>query len=159
MRFTLLKKLEHDSAMQPIMMALLIFMSLFLVSDIFVKEANFGLLSNTVSATLFGNKEEFLDPISRAVFLEFIHTEIFFTMMILLTLSAIFVRVMQKSKLNVVILNMVMIASLSSLFFLGLAYFYSKLFVEVYVASFFLWHILAFYMLAYSLWMLNAKSI
>ena len=159
MRFTLLKKLEHDTAMRPIMSALLLFMALFLLSDILLKEANFGLFTAAIERTLFGNEEEYVDPISRAIFLEMIHTEIFFMMMILLTLSAIFGRVMVKSSLNVVLLNVLMLSALSSLFALVLAYFYSKLFVGVYVVSFFLWHLLAFYMLTYSLWRLHAKSL
>jgi len=158
-RFTLVKKLEKDSAMKPIMVGLLVFMFMFLVSDIFVKEANFGLNKQSISYTLFGNEEEFLDPMVKSVFLEFIHSEIFFIMMILLTLSAIFARVSNRSKFNLLVINGVMIFALAALVSLGLAYFYSPIFVESYVFCSFTWNILAFYMLFYSLWKLNAKSL
>lgn len=159
MRFTLIKNLEKDGAMRPILSGLLIFMFLYLVVDIFVKEANFGLFTESVASTLFGDEEEYLDPISKASFLEFIHTEIFFIMMILLTLSAVFVRLCSKSKVNLLLLNVVMVFALASLISLGGAYFYSSLFISFYVWSFFIWHIGAFYMIVYSLWKLYAKRV
>lgn len=146
--------------MSPILSGLLIFMALYMIIDIFVKQNSFGLWASEIKNTLFGNENEFLDPISKASFLEFIHTEIFFIMMILLTLSTVFIRLSNKLPYSLVLVNLTMLTALSSLFSLGIAYFYSPSFINIYVTTYLIWHITSFYMIIYSLWKLNfAKSI
>ena len=146
--------------MQPIISGLLIFTLLYLVADILVKANSFGLFSSAIKLTLFGDEEEFIEPLSQASFLEFIHTEIFFIMMILLTLSAIYARVSRKKSFSLWIINAVLLSSLVSLIALTISYYFDPLLMNLYVITFFLWHILAFYMATYSLWSLHfAKSI
>ncbi len=155
MRFTLIKDLKQDSTMRPIISGLLIFTLLYLVFDIFVKHFNFGIFPDAIRLTLFGNEDEFLDPMTQSSFLELWHVEIFFIMMILLTLSAVFIRVSNASKKQILITNITMISSIISLVSLLASYFISDSFVEIYVFSFFIWHILASYMAIYSLKKLN----
>lgn len=146
--------------MNPIISGLLLFTLLYLTVDILVKANTFGLFSSTISSTLFGNEEEFIEPLSNASFLEFIHTEIFFIMMILLTLSAIYARVSHKKSFSLWIINALLLTSLVSLMTLALSYYFSPLLLNLYVITFFIWHILAFYMASYSLWSLHfAKGI
>jgi len=143
--------------MRPILTGLLLFTLLYIISDFFVKYSSFGLLPHAIELTLFGSEEEFLDPITKASFLEFWHIEIFFLMMILLTLSAVFARLSSKSR--ILITNIVMISAFVSLVSLALAFFASKIFIWLYVISFFLWHIFASYMALFSLWKLYDSSI
>lgn len=146
--------------MKPIILFLLLFTLLYLVADFFVKESSFGLFPTQINATLFGDEESFMDPINVSIFLEFIHAEIFFIMMLLLTLSAIYGRVGAKNLQTLVIVNLTMIASLVSLISLFLSFYFSIYsFVYIYFTSFFIWHLLAMYMVLHSLWKLNAKSI
>ncbi|MFA6137586.1 MAG: hypothetical protein WC667_05820 [Sulfurimonas sp.] len=93
--------------------------------------------------TLFGSEEKFLDPISKASFLEFWHVEIFFIMMILFTLSTVFIRVSNASNSAIVVVNLMIISAIISLISLPFAYFFSSDFINIYVATFFIWHILA----------------
>lgn len=141
--------------MRPILSGLLIFTSLYLMADIFVKHLSFGVSISSVESTLFGNEEEFLDPITQSSFLEFLHTEIFFIMMILLTLSTVFIRISKSTKLNFIIMNATMISAIISLIALALSYYLSSNFIVIYIATFFMWHILSLYMSIYSLWKLN----
>jgi len=157
-RFTLVKDLKKDKTMRPILNGLTLFTLLYLITDIFVKHSSFGVFARDVSLTLFGSEEEFIDPLTQASFLEFWHMEIFFMMMILLTLSAVYIRLSQKSSLRLFILNIVMIFAISSLLSLVLSYFVSPLFVYLYTFSYLLWHIVAIYMSLYSLWYLNYDS-
>lgn len=157
MKFTLIKNLSQDKTMKPILTALLGFTSLYLVIDIFVKEALLGLNVFDVTQTLFGNEDEFIDPMTTASILELIHTEIFFMMMILLTLSAIFARVCKRYRLLVI--NITSGAAIASIFFLALSFFLSPSFVLLYLISFFLWHLGAIYISLISIWKLNDKSI
>lgn len=157
MKFTLIKNIQNDKAMSLILKGFLSFILIFLISDILVKYFSFGITPDVINTTLFGNEEEFIDAITKSSFLEFWHTEIFFIMMILLTLSAIFIRLSNKSK--IVMTNTLMISAIISLITLPLAYFVSSDFVNIYLLTFFIWHLSAIYMIFYSFWKLNDKSI
>jgi hypothetical protein len=118
---------------------------------------SFGISAESVNSTLFGNEDAYIDPINEASFLEFWHTQIFFIMMILLTLSAVFIRVAKRSR-NI-LTNALMLSALASLISLPLAFYISAFFVHVYVITYFLWHLAAIYMIFYSFWKLNARSV
>ena len=143
--------------MSLILKGFLLFILLYLISDISVKYYSFGISIDAISTTLFGNEEEFIDPITKSSFLEFWHTEIFFMMMILLTLSAIFIRLANKSKIAMT--NILMISAIISLVSLPMSYFVSSDFIYIYLLTFFIWHLSAIYMILYSFWKLNDKSI
>ena len=157
MKFTIIKNLQKDSAMSLILKGFLVFILLYLAADILVMKSSFGISADVINTTLFGNEEEYIDPISEASFLEFWHTQIFFIMMVLLTLSAIFIRVAKRSR--IILTNILMISAITSLITLPLAYYMSNFYVNVYVATYFIWHIMAIYMIFYSFWKLNAKSV
>ena len=157
MKFTLINNIQKDSAMSLILKGFLIFILLYLVSDILVMNSSFGISVETINTTLFGNEEEYIDPINEASFLEFWHTEIFFIMMILLTLNAIFIRVASRSR--TILTNILMISAITSLISLPLAFYMSKFFVNIYILTYFIWHLMAIYMIFYSFWKLNAKSV
>ncbi|UCM99311.1 hypothetical protein LCX93_07125 [Sulfurimonas sp. SWIR-19] len=160
MRFTLIKNLKKDSTIKPMLNGLLIFMLLYFAAEVFVDYSNFGLSYEQVKFTLFGDEENFLEPISQASFLEYIHTKIFFMMMILLTLSAVFIRLSSRDSLKLFCLNSVMISALTMLITLPLAYYTSPFFTYIYLLTYYVWHLCAFYMVLHSLWSLNfAKSI
>lgn len=155
MKFTLIKDLKQDSLMKPILSGLLIFTLLYLIADIIVKNATIGIFITDITYSLFGNEEEFLDPMLQSTFLEFWHIEIFFIMMILLSLSAVFIRLSTMNIKNLVILNTTLLSAIVSLISIVLSYFVSDSFLAVYMISFFLWHILSFYMALISLWNLH----
>ncbi|MCF6339173.1 MAG: hypothetical protein L3J10_00245 [Sulfurimonas sp.] len=157
MKFTLINNIQNDKAMSLILKGFLVFILLYLISDILVMNSYFGISIDSVAITLFGNEEEYLDPMNEAAFLEFWHTQIFFIMMILLTLNAIFIRVANRSR-NI-LTNLLMINALLSLVFLPLAFYLSASFVALYIITFFTWHIVAIYMIFYSFWRLNAKIV
>ena len=160
MRFTLIKDLKQDSSMRPILNGLLIFTVMYLVADLLVMKSSLGLFEQEIYKTLYGDIDEFLDPMSKSVFLEFIHTQIFFMMMILFTLSTVYMRLAFKLSYSLFTVNTLLLSALMSLITLGLSYYVEKEFISLYVITFFVWHIVAFYMALFSLWSLNfAKSI
>jgi len=154
-RFTLIKDLKQDKSMRPILSGLLLFTLIYLLSDVYVTKLTLGLLSEQVQTTLFGDVDEFLDPISRASFLEYIHMQIFFMMMLVLTLSAIYIRMTNKKAYSLIVVNLLMLSVLVTLITLGLSYFVDAIFIDLYLFSFFTWHIVALYMSLSSLWSLN----
>jgi len=156
-KFTLIKNLQKDSAMSLILKGFLIFILLYLISNILVMNSSFGISVDSINSTLFGNEDEYVDPITESAFLEFWHTEIFFIMMILFTLNAVFIRVAKRSR--IILTNVLMISAITSLISLALAYYVSDFFINIYVYTFFIWHIMAAYISLYSFWKLNASSV
>ena len=157
MRFTLINNIKQDKAMKLVLSGLLAFILIYIVSDVIVKYYSFGIFNSAIKTTLFGNEQEYIDPINKASFLEFWHTEIFFIMMILLTLSAVYIRLAKKSRL--LLTNTLMISAITSLVFIALSYFVSPFFINLYIATFFVWHVSALYMISYSFWKLYDKSV
>jgi len=156
LRFTLIKNVKQDKMMRPLLNGLLFFMLLYIPFDIFVKSHTIGLSTTAIATTLFGNADEFLDPMNKSVFLEFIHTEVFFLMMILLTLSAVYIRLLHKKSATLILtINLLMGFALLTPIALTSAYFYSTEFVSIYIVSFFVWHCIALYMILRSFWELN----
>jgi len=151
MRFTLLKDLTQDRVMRPTLTGLLLFSILYLLSDLFVKQATFGLLPQKVLSTLYGNEEAFIDPISEASFLEFWHTEIFFIMMLLFTLSTICIRLCNASRFSLFMVNAILISALVTLSVLPFAYYFSQDLIYLYCVGSILWHIMAFFVAIFSL--------
>ena len=141
--------------MRPIINGLLLFMLLYIPFDIMVKSHTMGLSTVTVMQTLFGNADEFLDPMNKSVFLEFIHMEIFFLMMILLSLSAVYIRLLSHKSNTILTINLLMGFALLTPVTLFCGYFYLAEFINLYVVSFFIWHFVALYMIIRSLWELN----
>ncbi|PHS56219.1 MAG: hypothetical protein COB17_10030 [Sulfurimonas sp.] len=143
--------------MSLILKGFLIFILLYLISNILVMNSSFGISVDSINSTLFGNEDEYVDPITESAFLEFWHTEIFFIMMILFTLNAVFIRVAKRSR--IILTNVLMISAITSLISLALAYYVSDFFINIYVYTFFIWHIMAAYISLYSFWKLNASSV
>lgn len=155
MRFTLIKDLKEDKAMKPLLNGLLLFMLVYFIADFFVINDTLGLLSEDIKMTLFGNMDEFIDPMDKSVFLEFIHGQIFFIMMILLTLSTVYARLCSVKRYSIIVINILMLSALLTLISLSIAYFYIPSLINIYVLSYFIWHITAFIMALHSLWNLN----
>jgi len=72
--------------MRPLLGGLLLFILLFLTADIMLKDDHIGLTPTHLTQTLFGNEEEYIEPVTEHFLLELIHSDIFFIMMTLLNL-------------------------------------------------------------------------
>ena len=158
MRFTLIKDIKKDRAMRPILNGLLLFTLAYLTLDFIVTNTSLGLTTDTIKVTLLGSEEDFIDPMSESLFLEYIHMQIFFLMMILLTLSAVFARVSNKKTFSLLLINSTMSAALVMLLLLILSFYTTSSFIPLYLISFYLWHIGAIIMTLYSLWSLNFEK-
>jgi len=153
-KFTLVKDVKGDTLMRPLLGGLLLFILLFLSSDILYKAQHLGLTQSTLTQTLYGNEEEYIEPATTDFMLELLHADIFFMMMTLLTLSTVYARLCQNPRLRLTNINITMITALLSLIFLPLAYFLSAHFVLPYIVMFYSWHFMALMMAAVSLYYL-----
>ena len=140
--------------MRPLLGGLLIFILLFLSVDVLLKNTTIGLTPTQLSETLFGNEEEYIEPVTEHFLLELMHSDIFFMMMTLLTLSAVYARLCQNKSMRMININAMMISALLSVLFLPLAYYASAHFILPYILAFYSWHILALFMTLASLYYL-----
>jgi len=153
-KFTLVKDLKGDTLIRPLLGGLLAFILLFLSSDILLKSDHIGLNPTALEQTLFGNEEEYIEPVTEHFLLELMHSDIFFMMMTLLTLSAVYARLCQNQSIRNFNIHTTMITALLTIIFLPLAYYLSKAFILPYIISFYAWHILAIFMAIASLYYL-----
>lgn len=137
--------------MNQVLTGLLLFITLYILLDVFLKYHTLGLFPHQIQSSLFGDIDEYIDPMPKSVFLEFIHIEIFFSMMILLTLNAVFIRLNHLKSFTLTLTNITMISALLSLVSITLIYFFSTNLLFIYIASFFIWHFTALYMTLISL--------
>ena len=144
--------------MRPLLGGLLVFILLFLTADIALKNDQIGLTPTQLSQTLFGNEEEYVTPITEHFLLELMHADIFFMMMTLLTLSAVYARLCQNERIRNFNIHTTMITALLSILFLALAYYLSELFIFPFIISFYSWHFLALIMALASLYYLFVPS-
>ncbi|MDA3946373.1 MAG: hypothetical protein PF439_06810 [Helicobacteraceae bacterium] len=154
MRFTLVKDIKNDTLMRPLLGGLLLFILLFVSADILLKSDHIGLTESKLTQTLFGNEEEYIEAVNEHFLLELIHSDIFFMMMTLLTLSAVYARLCQNRSLRIININVTMIAALLTIILLPSAYYVSAHFVLPYIVVFYIWHIMAFMMTLASLFYL-----
>lgn len=155
MRFTLVKSLHDDRLMRPLLTGLLLFASLFLIADIFLKRDHIGLNLVTLCATLYGDEETFTEPVSEHFMLELLHSDIFFMMMTLLTLSAVYARLCPIKRIAIVVINAAMLAAIADVVLLALAYYRGEAYLLPWLSAFWVWHIAALFMALASLLYLN----
>jgi hypothetical protein len=154
MKFTLIKDIRGDALMRPLLGGLLAFVLLFLIFDVVQKHETIGLFPAAAAATLYGDEETYTDAITFSGLLEIIHGDTFFAMMSLLTLSAVYARLVDSTRRRLLFINTAMLGAFFALPSLMGAYYFGAPFLYGWIALFFLWHLSAFLMAAESLWRL-----
>ncbi len=144
--------------LRPLLSGLLIFTLFYLSADVILKKDHIGITFETLSSTLYGNEDEFIEPVNFHFLLELSHSDIFFMMMTLLTLSAIFSRLCKLDKTRLILINITMISAILNIATLFLAYFINSFFIYLWIASFWLWHLGASTMSLISLFHLIKKA-
>ncbi len=154
MRFTLVKDLRTDVLMRPIIGGLLLFTLLFLIFDVWHTSEKIGMIPTKVATFLYGNEEEFVEPVTQTSLLEIIHMDTFFAMMTLLTLSAVYARLSNSNSRKMVMINLAMISAIIAIISLMSAFLVHHFFLYVWLGCFSIWHVVAFGMGIESLWKL-----
>lgn len=145
MKFTLIKDLRSNALMRYILLFFSLFIALYLLLDS-INHANIiGTHATAIKHTIFGNEEEFLEPISYTSLLEYAHQSIFTVMMLLFTQSAIFIRLFAKRAYCRPILHVTMISALLTQILLLSLPLHPSL-VYLYITGFYLWHLLSLVM-------------
>ncbi|SFZ97568.1 hypothetical protein MNB_SV-5-532 [hydrothermal vent metagenome] len=120
-------------------MAILLYLGL----DVVLHGYVIGFDFNEIHSTLFGNMETFEEPILIDSLLFQVHIDLFMTIFALLILSSIYIRLHNKTATMKWVLHLLFILGLLAPISLLLAYFWSEIFVTVWIVTFILWHLLA----------------
>lgn len=146
MKFTLVKDLRQDPLMRPLLAGVLLFIALYLASDVYVKSELIGVSLPAAQVTFTGDEESFVEPISLTTLIEIVHGELFFMMLTLMTLCTIYARLRGGSRGARVLIHLTMLSALLSQAALVGAQMVSAELAVAWVTLFWCWHAAAFWM-------------
>ncbi len=141
--------------MRILLIGLQVFILLFLTFDILYKFEKIGFSYDAVFTYLFGNEEAFIDGVPLSTLVELLHADTFFAMMILLSLGSIYARLTGSTIRALVAVNVVMVTALLALLSLFAALYIADLFIWIWLAAFWFWHLSAAVMSVEVLWRLS----
>ena len=143
MKFLVTKDLAHSTLLTYLMSAVVFMLLLYIGFDAVLHAYVIGLDMHSVSVTLFGDAENFVEPILIDSLLLQVHIDLFMTLFALLILSSIYIRLYSSKPMTKWIVHLLFILGMLAPVTLILAYFVSALFTTMWLMSFILWHILA----------------
>ena len=143
MKFLVTKDLAHSKLLAYLVGAVVFSIFLYLLLDVVLHSYVIGSDLMSIKTTLFGNAETFEEPILIDSLLLQVHIDLFMTIFSLLILSSIYIRLYEKTSFMRWTLHSLFTLGFLAPLFLLLAYFYSDIFVYLWIISFFLWHFLA----------------
>lgn len=152
MKFLVVKELRHNPLLKSVVLLLVVFLGLFLVSDIVLYHLQIGLSPSKASETLLGNEEAFIEPLLFDVLLARVHVDIFLSMMTLVLLSIIYMRVLDQEKSKAI--HLAFITAILAPITMVLAYFYGGVFILLWIGLFILWHLSGLYLSMRIVWSL-----
>jgi len=146
MKFLVSKDLEHSSLLANLMGGVIFTLFFYLLLDIVVHGYVVGLDAATVATTLYGNSEEFIEPILIDTLLLQVHIDLFMSLLTIMIVAAIYIRLYNTSMTTRWLVHLLFILGLLSPILLMVAYFSTIGFVYVWLVSFVMGHFLGMMM-------------
>ena len=143
MKFLVTKDLAHSTLLTNLMSAVVFMLLLYIGFDTVLHAYVIGLDMHSVSITLFGDAENFIEPVLIDSLLLQVHIDLFMTLFALLILSSIYIRLYSSKAMTKWIIHIVFILGMLAPITLILAYYVSSLFISIWLISFILWHLMA----------------
>lgn len=143
MKFLVTKDLAHSTLLSYLMGSVVFVILMYLGFDMVLHAYVIGLDLHSVSVTLFGDVENFVEPILIDSLLLQVHIDLFMTLFALLILSSIFIRLYSDKVMTKWIVHLLLSMGILAPVALILAYFVSTLFSVIWLMCFVLWHLLA----------------
>jgi hypothetical protein len=143
MKFLVTKDLAHSTLLSYLMGSVVFAILLYLGLDTVLHAYIIGLDMHSVSVTLFGDAENFVEPILIDSLLLQVHIDLFMTLFALLILSSIFIRLYSDKVMTKWIVHLLFIMGMLAPATLLLTYLISASFTAIWLISFILWHVLA----------------
>lgn len=143
MKFLVTKDLAHSTLLSYLTSGVVFAILLFLGLDTALHAYIIGLDMRSVSVTLFGDVESFVEPVLIDSLLLQVHIDLFMTLFAILILSSIYIRFYSDKVMTKWVVHLLFIMGMLAPVALLLAYFVSELFTAMWLMSFVLWHVLA----------------
>jgi len=143
MKFLVTKDLAHSTLLSYLMGSVVFAILLYLGFDMVLHAYVIGLDMQSASVTLFGDVENFVEPVLIDSLLLQVHIDLFMTLFALLILSSIYIRLYSGKMMTKWVVHLLFSLGILAPVTLLLAYFVSASFTAMWLISFVLWHILA----------------
>ncbi len=157
MKFLLNKDLEHSSLLKNLMAGVVFALFFYFILDVVLHGYLVGLDVPTLSTTLFGNPDEFIEPILIDTLLLQIHIDLFMALFSILIVASIYIRLYSKNMMTKWLVHALFILGLFTPILLMVAYFTNVWFVTIWLVTFIFGHLLAMWMSLLSLKRLLSK--
>ncbi|GIT98357.1 hypothetical protein [Sulfurovum sp. TSL1] len=144
MKFLVTKDLAHSTLLRYLMGSVVFVILLYLGFDILLHAYVIGSDMQSVTVTLLGDIENFVEPILIDSLLLQVHIDLFMTLFSLLILASIYIRLYSDKVMTKWVVHLLFIMGMLAPAALLLAYFVSPSFIAMWLISFILWHVLAF---------------
>ncbi|GIU00752.1 hypothetical protein TSL6_12580 [Sulfurovum sp. TSL6] len=143
MKFLVTKDLAHSTLLSYLMGSVVFAILFYLGFDIVLHAYVIGLDMHSISVTLFGDAENFVEPVLIDSLLLQVHIDLFMTLFAIVILSSIYIRLYSSKGMTKWVVHLLFILGMLAPLALLVAYFVSAYFTAVWLISFVLWHILA----------------
>ena len=142
MKFLVTKDLQHSTLLGNLMVGVSVALFFYLGLDVVLHGYLLGTNLTEINTTLYGNVEEFVEPILIDSLLLQVHSDLFMSLFGIMIIASIYIRLFSGKKSTKSFVHLLFILGLLSPIMLLIAYFSSVVFVYLWVASFLLWHLL-----------------
>ncbi|MEA2046851.1 MAG: hypothetical protein U9O64_00230 [Campylobacterota bacterium] len=146
MKFLITKELSHNRLLNHLMLGVVIAIFLYLILDMVLHGFVFGLDIPTLTTTLYGNMDAFIEPILLDTLLLQVHIDLFMSLFALMIVGSIYIRLYAAKSLTKPLIHLLFILGLLSPLVILLAYFTNAMALYLWLGSFVLWHLLAMVM-------------
>ncbi len=143
MKFLVTKDLAHSTLLSYLMGSVVFAILLYLGFDAVLHAYVIGLDMQSASVTLFGDIENFVEPILIDSLLLQVHIDLFTTLFALLILSSIYIRLYSDNRMTKWVVHLLFLTGILAPVSLILAYYLSASLTAMWLISFVLWHLLA----------------
>ncbi len=146
MKFLVSKDLAHSALLGNLMAGVVSALFFYLVLDIALHAYVVGLDVTTLSTTLYGNIEEFVEPILIDTLLLQVHIDLFMTLFSIMIVASIYIRLYSTNVMTKWLVHLLFMLGLLSPILLMVAYFTNVGFIYIWLVSFILGHFLGIVM-------------
>lgn len=142
MKFLVTKDLAHSTLLGNLMAGVVSALFFYLVLDIVLHAYVIGLNVTTLSTTLYGATEEFIEPILIDTLLLQVHIDLFMSLFTIMIVASIYIRLHSTKVMTKWLVHLLFILGLLSPLLLMVAYFTTVGFIYAWLVSFMLGHFL-----------------
>ena len=142
MKFLISKELSQTTLMRKLMIAVCVALFFYLGLDVLLHAYVFGFELSDISSTLYGNAEEFIEPILLDTLLLQVHIDLFMSLLSMMIIASIYIRLYSEDGFTKIVVHALFILGLIAPLLLIVSYFTAMACVYAWLGSFMLGHLL-----------------